>query len=90
MSLTRAAFLTGLGIGYVLGAKAGRQRYDQIQRAFNAIRENPTVQETAGVVQAQASGLVHTARDRVSSTLSGSAVGEKLSNLSSNGVGASR
>jgi hypothetical protein len=88
MSMIRAAFLTGLGIGYVLGAKAGRERYDQIQRAFQAIRENPTVQETAGVVGAQASGLVHTAKDRVTSSLSGTPVGERLSNLSSNGVGA--
>jgi hypothetical protein len=88
MRVIRAAFLTGLGIGYVLGARAGRERYDQIQRAFNAIRENPTVQETAGAVQAQATGLVHTARDRVSSGLAGTPVGEKLSNLSSNGVGA--
>jgi hypothetical protein len=90
MSLTRAAFLTGLGIGYVLGAKAGRERYEQIQRAFQAIRENPTVQETAGVVQAQASGLVHSAKDKVSSTLSGSPVGDRSSNLSANGVGSSR
>jgi hypothetical protein len=86
--MNRAAFLTGLGIGYVLGARAGRERYDQIQRAFRAIRENPTVQETAGVVQAQASGLVSTAKDRVASGLSSTPVGEKLSHLSANGVGA--
>jgi hypothetical protein len=86
--VNRAAFVTGLGIGYVLGARAGRQRYEQIQRAFRAIRENPTVQETAGVVQAQASGLVSTAKDRVTSTLSSTPVGEKLSNLSANGAGA--
>ena len=87
MSMVRAAFITGLGIGYVLGARAGRERYEQIQRAYRAVRENPTVQETAGVVGAQASGLVSTARERVSSSLSGTPVGERLSNLSANGVG---
>jgi hypothetical protein len=85
--MNRAAFLTGLGIGYVLGARAGRERYNQIQRAFRALRENPTVQETAGVVQAQASGLVHTAKDRVSSSLSNTPVGERISHLTSNGAG---
>jgi hypothetical protein len=88
MSLVnRAAFVTGLGVGYVLGARAGRERYYQIQRAFRAFRENPTVQEAAGVMQAQASGLVSTAKDRVSSTLGNTPVGEKLHNLSANGVG---
>jgi hypothetical protein len=87
MSMVRAAFITGLGIGYVLGARAGRERYEQIQRAYRAVRENPTVQETAGVVGAQASGLVSTARERVSSSLSGTPVGERLSHLSANGVG---
>jgi hypothetical protein len=87
MSMVKAAFVTGLGIGYVLGARAGRERYEQIQRAYRAVRENPTVQETAGVVGAQASGLVSTAKERVSSSLSGTPVGERLSNLSSNGVG---
>ncbi|MCW2565987.1 MAG: hypothetical protein JWN54_84 [Mycobacterium sp.] len=88
MGMVKAAFVTGLGIGYVLGARAGRERYEQIQRAYRAVRENPTVQETAGVVGAQASGLVSTAKERVSSTLSGTPVGERLSNLSANGVGA--
>jgi hypothetical protein len=87
MSMVKAAFVTGLGIGYVLGARAGRERYEQIQRAYRAVRENPTVQETAGVVGAQASGLVSTAKDRVTSTLSGTPVGDRLSNLSANGVG---
>ena len=82
--MAKLSFLVGFGAGYVLGARAGRERYEQIQRAYHAIRENPTVQETAGVVQAQASGLVSTAKDRLSST----PVGERLSNLSANGVGA--
>ncbi|MDQ1677770.1 MAG: hypothetical protein QOC93_2914 [Actinomycetota bacterium] len=88
MSMVRAAFVAGLGIGYVLGARAGRERYEQIQRAYRAVRENPTVQETAGVVGAQASGLVSTAKGRVASSLSGTPVGERLSNLTANGAGA--
>jgi hypothetical protein len=33
--------------GYVLGARAGRQRYDQIMGLVNGIKNNPRVQATA-------------------------------------------
>jgi|SRR5690625_4769154 len=52
----RITFVAGLAVGYVLGAKAGKQRYEQIVRAARRIADNPAVQETAGVVGAQVSG----------------------------------
>ncbi|MUL40263.1 hypothetical protein FZ103_03555 [Streptomonospora sp. PA3] len=52
----RITFVAGLAVGYVLGAKAGRARYEQIVRGARRIAENPAVQETAGVVGAQVSG----------------------------------
>ena len=39
--------LTAFAAGYVLGAKAGRDRYEQIRRIALRIKENPRVQETA-------------------------------------------
>ncbi|TQK27991.1 hypothetical protein [Arthrobacter sp. SLBN-53] len=30
-----------LGVGYVLGAKAGRRRYEQITATYKAVTENP-------------------------------------------------
>ncbi|MDP8938427.1 MAG: hypothetical protein M3O23_11985 [Actinomycetota bacterium] len=42
----RAGFLSGFGAGYYLGARAGRQRYEQIQRALAQARRSPVV-ETA-------------------------------------------
>ncbi|HET6167162.1 MAG TPA: hypothetical protein VFE07_10065 [Marmoricola sp.] len=39
--------LTAFAAGYVLGAKAGRDRYEQIRRLALRIKENPRVQETA-------------------------------------------
>jgi hypothetical protein len=39
--------LTIFGAGYVLGAKAGRGRYEQIRRMTMRVKNNPTVQETA-------------------------------------------
>ena len=35
------------GIGYVLGARAGRERYEQIVTAAQKVKGNPTVQSTA-------------------------------------------
>ncbi|MEV0681167.1 hypothetical protein AB0I60_32075 [Actinosynnema sp. NPDC050436] len=45
--------LFGAAIGYVLGARAGRARYDQIARAFRAIADHPAVQGAAGIVRAK-------------------------------------
>ncbi len=58
----RIPFAVGLGVGYVLGARAGRQQYDSLARTFRSAKEQPAVQEAAGVVVAQASGLVDRAR----------------------------
>ncbi|HEX9855100.1 MAG TPA: YtxH domain-containing protein [Acidimicrobiia bacterium] len=39
----RTALMAGFGIGYVLGAKAGRQRYEQIRGIARTIAENPPI-----------------------------------------------
>src|SRR6266545_447730 len=40
----RSGLLVGLGAGYVLGTKAGRERYQQIVEATRAFLDNPGVQ----------------------------------------------
>jgi hypothetical protein len=35
----------GLGVGYVLGARAGRARYEQIRRAASGLLGRPEVQQ---------------------------------------------
>jgi len=62
----RVMFVGGLAIGYVLGSKAGRERYDQIVAAARKFWESPTVQEAAGVVQEQANKLYTQGKDAVS------------------------
>lgn len=61
----KLTFAVGFAAGYTLGARAGRERYEQIRRAARGLSENPAVQSAAGVLQAQASHLVGTARDKV-------------------------
>jgi hypothetical protein len=61
----KATFLVGFAAGYTLGAKAGRERYEQIRRASRGLSESPAVQSAAGVLQAKATNLAGTARDRI-------------------------
>jgi SLT domain-containing protein len=44
--MMKKLMLLGAGaVGYVLGAKAGRERYDQIAEQARKLRNNPTVQD---------------------------------------------
>jgi hypothetical protein len=45
--MKKYAALLFIGIGYVLGAKAGRERYEQIKGFATRVQSNPTVQQTA-------------------------------------------
>jgi hypothetical protein len=58
----KLSFLVGAGVGYVLGARAGRARYEQIMRAAHKVTGSQTIQSTAGVLQAQASDIVNKAK----------------------------
>jgi len=60
----KSGFLVGLGAGYVLGAKAGQERYQQIVDATGKLRENPGVQRLTGEVNK----TVSVGKDRVAET----------------------
>ncbi|NJP90045.1 YtxH domain-containing protein [Nonomuraea sp. FMUSA5-5] len=65
----RMTFAVGLAVGYVLGSRAGRERYEQIKRTAQRVADNPRVQEVAGIVGAQASKVAGMARAKVGGTL---------------------
>ncbi len=68
----RTGLVLGFGVGFVLGAKAGRERYDQMKAALDSVRGNENVQRatavadrsTARVRRAAGSGLV-TASEKI-------------------------
>ena len=68
--MKKFSFLLGLGVGYVLGSKAGRQRYEQLLRSWRQIKDNPAVQEAAGLVQARAESAVGAVKSRIGSETS--------------------
>ena len=53
----------GFVTGYVLGSKAGRQRYEEIVAQARKVAGSQTVQSTAGVLQTQATDLVNKAKE---------------------------
>jgi len=48
----------GIAIGYVLGARAGHARYEQIVRLSSKVSDNPAIQGVAGFVQAKLSDVL--------------------------------
>ncbi|MER7704763.1 hypothetical protein ABTX81_17945 [Kitasatospora sp. NPDC097605] len=61
----KLSFGVGLATGYVLGTRAGRQRYEQIARMTRQVAQNPKVQgaadkarQQAGAVAGKAAGAV--------------------------------
>ena len=67
-------FLGGLAAGFVLGSRAGREKYEEIRANAKKVWEHPTVQEAAGVAQAQANKLYSEGKDK----LDNSKIGQKL------------
>ncbi len=65
----RLAFSAGFAAGFVAGARAGRERYEQIKQAARRLVDNPTVQQAAGALQAQAGELAQTAKQKVGGKL---------------------
>ncbi|MEU8265424.1 hypothetical protein AB0C02_33100 [Micromonospora sp. NPDC048999] len=75
-------FLGGLAAGFVLGARAGREKYEELMVRGRKVLDHPTVQEAAGVAQAQATRLYAEGKDKLGQTK----LGEKLTNGNRQGL----
>jgi len=53
------------GVGYVLGARAGRQRYEQIRSMAMRVKNNPKVQQTARQAAETAKEAAPMVKDKV-------------------------
>jgi hypothetical protein len=69
MRFYRVSFIAGFAAGFVAGSRAGREKYDQMVKLAKSAAENPTVQQAAGVIQAQATSLASSAASKVGSQL---------------------
>ncbi|CAN5176726.1 hypothetical protein BH20ACT22_BH20ACT22_23690 [soil metagenome] len=73
----RVGLFIGFGAGYVLGAKAGTERYDQLMRLYENMLQSPKVKEATGKAKGTVgTGLVQArekakeGRDKVGSSVS--------------------
>jgi hypothetical protein len=69
----KATFLVGLVLGYVLGTRAGRERYEQMARAARAFMENPGVRRAGSEIQHRGGQMMSTATHKM-----GEKVGERV------------
>lgn len=57
--MRKVLLLVGAGIGYILGARAGRERYEQIAGQASKVWGSPKVQDTVEGVKASAPQVAH-------------------------------
>lgn len=80
--MKKLTLLIAGGIGYVLGTRAGRERYEQIKKAATRVKDDPRVQEKATqaadlakekapVVKDKVAAAASTAADKVTPSGSG-------------------
>jgi len=72
--MKKLTLLTAAGVGYVLGTRAGRERYDQIVAGVQRIAGNPKVQDAAhraqDTVAQQAPVVADAVKEKASSAAS--------------------
>ncbi|WP_202864996.1 YtxH domain-containing protein [Serinicoccus sediminis] len=73
--MSKIMMAAAFGAGYVLGAKAGRERYEQLSAKAQELWQHPTVQEKAGQVKEKAGRAQEQARGALSEDQGGSAAG---------------
>ncbi|MFD4786784.1 YtxH domain-containing protein [Streptomyces sp. NPDC058459] len=87
----RLTFVAGLAVGYVLGARAGQQRYEQIKKAVRGIAQNPAVRNSAETAAQQgkvyAGKALHTVSEKVGESVPESFTGRVRSRLGRRGPG---
>ena len=63
--MSKIMMAAAFGAGYVLGAKAGRERYEQISAKAQELWSHPKVQEQAGKAKEQAGKVTEQAKGRL-------------------------
>ena len=87
--MAKMSFLIGFGAGYVLGAKAGTERYEQLKRLYDNVQASPVYRKATGKAKDAASTGFEQARDvasegvsKVTSAVKDRKAGEQTGGLS--------
>ena len=76
----RGLFIVGFAVGYVIGARAGRERYEQMKKAATQVAQSPPVQKATQVAGEKATQLTKAAKDQAASRV------PKLTETAKNGA----
>jgi hypothetical protein len=76
----RATFFAGLAVGFVIGARAGRERYEQMKKAATQVAQSPPVQKATQAAGEKATQLTKVAKDQAASRV------PKLTETAKNGA----
>jgi hypothetical protein len=79
----KLTLLVGFGAGYVLGAKAGKERYNQIESKVRDLMGQPAVQDFTSNVTSTASAAADKAKATVNDKVE--AVNDKVSSSTTSG-----
>ena len=60
----KAMFVAGFAVGFVAGARSGRETYDKIMTYAQQVAEHPKVQQATSAAQAKATEFAKTAREK--------------------------
>jgi hypothetical protein len=71
--MKKSTHLVAFAAGYVLGAKAGQQRYEQIKNLASRVKEDPRVQSAASTVADRAKEQAPVVAQKVSAAASSAA-----------------
>ena len=74
---TKTGILIGVGIGYVLGTRAGRERYEQIRAGASKVRRFPVVARPLDAAGQKVSDIVRAGGEQVTDKVA-DAVKERL------------
>ncbi len=70
MGAFKTGAMVGFGIGYMQGAKAGRQRYEQIQQKIKKVSESPTVKKAIEPVKPIVNAKLESGKELMGSVMS--------------------
>jgi len=79
----KAALVVGAAVGYVLGSKAGRERYDQLKAQAESLWTDPKVQEKVSQAKDSATEVAAQAKQKAAEKTS--STGSHTSNSSTTG-----
>ncbi|GAA3104003.1 YtxH domain-containing protein [Streptomyces rectiviolaceus] len=86
----RLTFVAGLALGYVLGTRAGRERYEKLKKSAREFSQNPAVRNTVESATQQgrdvAGKAFHTVSEKVGDRVPDS-VADRVRSLRERGQG---